>query len=475
MKCKFCSQNAQYHDPLTGDSLCPVHARVQVVGPRLARPAPAYDVRPATPDDVPHILQLARHFWGETEVKAFGHSYELAATPALLAWSLPASASGQAKPIGAVSYALEPDRALLVALYVLPAYQGSGVASQLVRRLCHVARQGGRLQVAVATTNDNLPALALYQRLGFRLTDLRSQALVEHHGGREEAGFHGLPVRDELQMTLDLVSLPAETPRPDPALQPRVGLVLSGGAVRGFAHLGVLEVLDEAGIRPHCVVGVSAGSVAGALYCAGVPPRTALERSRDLAWTHLGKVVRPKLGFFDIERLPQYLDDHYLHGCTFDQLHIPFAALAADLATGEEVVLREGSVAQAVRASCAVPGVFTPAEQGGRLLVDGGVVNNLPVSVARAMGAEYVIAVDLLPAGQRVEPPHNIFEMWAVTFYMMRRAVYAESHQADCLISPDVGQTSLVDFAVREELFARGREAASREVERIRRTLGLAP
>lgn len=254
---------------------------------------------------------------------------------------------------------------------------------------------------------------------------------------------------------------------------PKIGLALSGGAVRGAAHLGVLEVLEREGIRPDLVVGVSAGSVVGALYCAGLPLDTLLQQTRALQWSKVGRITRPRLGFFDISRLESYLDE-LIEGLTFDRLSIPFAAVAVDILSGQMVVLREGSVSRAVRASCALPGAFTPVEDGDRLLVDGGLVNNLPVSVVRDLGADYVIAVDLSGIKGDRHRPRNILEMWGLTFYTLINLTHSEAGLADCLIQPDVARSNFVDFSQTESLIEAGREAAEAAVPQLRRDLGLA-
>ena len=252
----------------------------------------------------------------------------------------------------------------------------------------------------------------------------------------------------------------------------KIGLALSGGAVRGAAHLGVLEVLEREGIRPDFVAGVSAGSVVGALYCAGMPLGEILRLSRELHWSRLGRITRPRLGFFDISRLEGYLDE-LIEGRPFEQLSIPFAAVAVDILRGEVVVLREGSVSRAVRASCSLPGTFTPLEDGDRLLVDGGLINNLPVSVVQDMGADYVIAVDLGGMKERYHRPHNILEMWSLTYYTLISLTHSEAHLADCLIRPDVGRFNLTDFSQTEALIKEGRKAAAAAVSQLRRDLRL--
>ena len=250
----------------------------------------------------------------------------------------------------------------------------------------------------------------------------------------------------------------------------KVGLVLSGGSVRGAAHLGVLEVLEREGIRPDCVVGVSAGSVVGAVYCAGLDLDEMKRLALGLQWKKLGRVTRPRLGFLDGTRLEAYLAEIIGH-LRFEELEIPFAAVAVDIVRGELVVLKEGPVALAVRASCALPGVFTPVERGEQMLVDGGVLNNLPVSVVRDMGADYVIAVDLLPPTIWGSRPQNLFEMFYLSFYTLLRAAHSEAAEADCLIVPAIGEFNWVDFSQAEALIKKGRQAAEAKIEQIKQEL----
>jgi NTE family protein len=252
----------------------------------------------------------------------------------------------------------------------------------------------------------------------------------------------------------------------------KIGLALSGGAARGAAHLGVLEVLAREGFRPDFVVGVSAGSVVGALYCAGLPLDAVQEQARALQWSKVGRITRPRLGFFDVSRLESYMDE-LLEGRTFDQLPIPFATVAVDILSGQIVVQREGSVSRAVRTSCALPGAFTPVEDGDRLLVDGGLVNNLPVSVVRDMGADYVIAVDLTGVKGKRHRPRNMLEMWGLTFYTLISLTHGEAELADCLIQPDVARSSFVDFSQTEALIEEGRKAAEAAIPQLRRDLRL--
>jgi len=250
----------------------------------------------------------------------------------------------------------------------------------------------------------------------------------------------------------------------------KIGLALGGGSVRGAAHLGVLEVLEREGLRPDCVAGVSAGSAVGAVYCAGLDLDEVQRLALGLQWRKLSRVTRPRLGFLDGRRLEEYVEEIIGH-LRFEELEIPFAAVAVDIVCGELVVIKEGPVAPAVRASCAIPGVFTPVERGGQILVDGGVLNNLPVSVVRDMGADYVIAVDLLPPTIWGARPRNLFEMFYVSFYTLLRGAHSEATEADCLVVPAIGQFNWVDFSQTAALIEKGREAAEAKIEQIKKDL----
>ncbi|MBX6392442.1 MAG: patatin-like phospholipase RssA [Burkholderiales bacterium] len=177
--------------------------------------------------------------------------------------------------------------------------------------------------------------------------------------------------------------------------KPRIGLALGGGAARGWSHIGVIQALLEAGVRPDIVCGTSIGALVGAVYAAG-------ELERFEAWVRRLR-FRDVVSFMDLglnggmlkgERLMAYFREHFI-GRWIEELAVPYGAVATALQTGMEVWLRSGSVIEAVRASIALPGLFSPVRHDGLILVDGGLVNPVPVSLARAMGAEIVIAVDL--------------------------------------------------------------------------------
>jgi len=270
------------------------------------------------------------------------------------------------------------------------------------------------------------------------------------------------------------ISLPRWWPKRREPAPPsrRVGLALSGGAARGVAHLGVLEVLLREQIHPDVVTGVSAGSVVGALYCAGVPLSQMVALAQEMQWRKVARPCRPRLSLFDTTRLETYLDE-MLEGKTFRDLAIPFAVLAVDILTSEVVTLNTGSVAHAVRASCAIPGLFSPVEWGEHLLVDGGVLNNVPVNLARQMGADYVIASSLSNQRLRHSRPHNVLEMWMVSLDMLARTAQQEAALADCMIQLQIEEFGLTDFAHAAELQERGRQAAEAQLPKLRADLGI--
>lgn len=248
----------------------------------------------------------------------------------------------------------------------------------------------------------------------------------------------------------------------------KVGLALGGGAARGLAHIGVLEALHEAGVKVACVAGTSAGSIVGALYAGGHKPKALRELALKTRWRDLTEVIIPKDGLLGTERLERLLDE-LLGGRSFAQLDVPFAAVATDLSTGAGVVLDSGCVARAVRASCAVPGIFPPVRHEGLILADGGLRNNVPVAVARELGANYVIAVEL-HSGVPVSQPKNIFEVLIQTVAIIQWAgTEPQVRQADLVIQPDLQDHGLFSLDKPKEVMDIGYRAAMQALTRLPR------
>ena len=178
--------------------------------------------------------------------------------------------------------------------------------------------------------------------------------------------------------------------------KPKIGLALGSGSARGLAHIGVIRALKEAGIHVDCVAGTSIGAAIGAVYASGKLD-SLQETYLAMDWKKIAyffDVVFPKSGIIDGKKVTDFMRE-YVHSECIEELPLPFKAVATELNSGEEVVLETGDVMDAVRASISVPGMFTPVRRNGRVLVDGGLVNPVPVNVARAMGADIVIAVDI--------------------------------------------------------------------------------
>jgi NTE family protein len=269
-----------------------------------------------------------------------------------------------------------------------------------------------------------------------------------------------------------LVSCATTQPVPDAeAPKPKVALVLGGGAARGFAHIGVIRVLEQEKIPIDMIVGTSVGSLIGAIYASHLNSfelewtAFALERDHVFdfgvlnTFTGMGPVkgdkleefVRAKVAVADIEHLK-----------------VPFAAVATDLNRGTRVVLDRGSVARAVRASSAIPGVFTPVQHLGRMLVDGGVVDNIPIAVAREKGADIVIAVDISENVTNYNVTNVVDVVLQSVNIMFKENVDYRKKNADILISPAVGNVAMLDFTEKKRCMQAGIDAARDAVAEIK-------
>ena len=247
---------------------------------------------------------------------------------------------------------------------------------------------------------------------------------------------------------------PPKAPKP-----PRIGLALGGGAARGFAHIGVIQVLEEAGIRPDLVVGTSAGSLVAALYAAG---RSGAELARVALLMDESAITDwsvPGRGMIRGEALARYVREQ-TGGRSIEQLPLPLGIVATDLDSGSALLFQRGDVGMAVRASSAVPAIFQPVRIGNREYVDGGLVAPVPVRFARQMGAELVIAVDISapPDGNATSDPFN---MLLQTFAIMGKSISQfELKDADVVLRPRLLGVSSADFTARKRAIESGREAA---------------
>lgn len=291
-----------------------------------------------------------------------------------------------------------------------------------------------------------------------------------------------------------------------PSGRPSIGLALSGGGARGYAHLGVLKVLEDNRIPIDCIAGTSMGAVVGGLYASGMPAedmqkrlsqidladiafdvteRADLPQSRrederyyinGLTLGFGAKGVKAPAGLVQGNRLQALLADWTAAVPTnqpFDRLPIPYRAVATDLQTGQMVVLDHGSLPLAIRASMAMPGLFAPAEINGRALVDGGLVSNLPVDTARRMGADVVIAVDigspLRPLDALASPADVMQQMVGILIRQNVTSQRKQLHAQDVLLTPDLGTIAFTDFQSANQAIAAGAAAATAALPRLKR------
>ena len=253
--------------------------------------------------------------------------------------------------------------------------------------------------------------------------------------------------------------------------RPLIAFVLGGGGARGFAHAGVLKVLDDAGIRADLVVGTSAGSLVGALYAGGIRNDELLETALAVQREELVDFVFPHRGFIEGNRLQTYIDKA-LKGRLIEQLDIPFVAVATELGTGRLVAFTRGDTGMAVRASCSVPVVFQPTTIRGSEYVDGGLVSPVPVKVARESGADIVIAVDVSRQPAEQKELGTSAAMLSQAFVVMEHALAQEETKlADVVIRPDLAKVRATDLAARSQAIAAGEDAARAALPQIRRLI----
>ncbi len=267
---------------------------------------------------------------------------------------------------------------------------------------------------------------------------------------------------------------PVEIVTPPAPRRVKIGLALGGGAARGFAHIGVIKVLESQGIVPDLVVGTSAGSLVGALYAAGNNGYALQKMAIDMDEAAISDWTLPffsqSTGVLKGEAIQSYVN-RALQGKPIDQLKLPFGAVATDLHTGQPILFRRGNTGAAVRASSAVPGVFHPVRIGNIDYVDGGLVSPVPASFARQMGADFVIAVNI-SAQPDAQPASSTFEVLLQTFAIMGQSLNQyELKQADVVIRPELGTMKGSDFQGRNLAILAGEKAAMAVLPEIRRKL----
>jgi len=261
----------------------------------------------------------------------------------------------------------------------------------------------------------------------------------------------------------------------------KTALVLGSGGARGWAHIGVLQALAELNVTPDIVVGSSIGSIVGAIYATGTVSNAA-ELAPRLSWMQVAKLFFEfgisRSGLIEGKRIMRFLEE-LIHVKQIEHLPLAYAVVATDLHTHQEVVLKSGDILEAIRASIAIPGIFTPVHHEKQWLVDGGLVNPLPVSVARAMGADYVIGVDInLRSGKASEPKGDkspfLPEVITHAFRVAENSITRERllrQPPDVLIQPEVGHIATLDFHCGVDAIRAGYDATMEKKEAIRKIM----
>lgn len=251
-------------------------------------------------------------------------------------------------------------------------------------------------------------------------------------------------------------------------VKPRIALVLGGGGVKGFAHVGVIKVLEAHGIRPDIVVGTSAGSFVGSLYASGMSVFDLQKVALSMQESDIRDLTLSTQGFLIGEKLQKFVNDQ-VKSKPIHQFPIQFVAVATELASGEKVAFNYGNTGQAVRASCSIPNVFLPAEVGGKKYVDGGLVSPVPVKTARDFGADIVIAVDI-----SAKPKKGVANLgfWGLLDQsiniLSQQALRTELAMADVVIQPSVQHADALNLDQRHEFLLEGEQTTQKQIEGIK-------
>jgi NTE family protein len=272
----------------------------------------------------------------------------------------------------------------------------------------------------------------------------------------------------------------------NPKPKKKVGLALSGGAARGFAHIGVLDVLQREGIPIDVIAGTSAGAIIGAVYASCRDSETVKKHALSIDWKKMASLFDLSFrmsGLLKGRKIKKLLSEYIGGDIDFSELKIPFSCVATDIDTGEEIVITTGSVSEALRATISVPGIFSVTKRGDRYLVDGGLTTPVPVDTVRQMGADFIIAVNVNPRvtdrisrstekrmKARKEP--NIFHVMMQSIYITTYTVARNSLvDADIVIEPDLKGIGAGDFQKASESILMGQQAAADAMPEIKRKL----
>ena len=264
----------------------------------------------------------------------------------------------------------------------------------------------------------------------------------------------------------DLVSKKTPTTTPIQAREPVIAIALGGGGAKGFAHIGVLKVLESHGIKPKIVTGTSAGSFVGSIYASGKTPYQLQQIALTLKESDIRDLTLNSQGFVQGQKLQNYVNAHVANK-PIEKFPIRFAAVATRLDNGRKAEFIKGNAGQAVRASCSIPNVFVPALIGGTKYVDGGLVSPIPVQTAKDMGADIVIAVDISarPTGAQ---SMNMWGLLDQTINIMgQQSIHYELSLANIVIQPKVGHLGTLDLKASNQAILEGEKATQAKITAI--------
>lgn len=247
-----------------------------------------------------------------------------------------------------------------------------------------------------------------------------------------------------------------------------IGLALSGGAARGIAHIAVLDILEQEGVPVYAIAGTSAGSIIGALYCAGMPVSEIQRTLMNTKWRDILRFTVPRTGLISSDGIYHFMEK-VLPIKKFSALPLPFAAVATDLRTGEKVSITTGSIAKAVQASCSLPVIFTPTEINKKTLVDGGISSQIPVRTVREeLGIKIVVAVNVNFKALELEQFDNMVKIAThLSALWASRNAREEEKLADVVIQVNARGIPLYDLSKAEELLKRGKKATEDKMPEI--------
>jgi len=252
----------------------------------------------------------------------------------------------------------------------------------------------------------------------------------------------------------------------------KVTLILGGGSARGIAHIGVLKVLERERIPIDCIIGTSMGALVGAAYSVGIPISRLEEKAYNFTLNKLLDPTIPRMGLLAGEKLESVIKE-LLEGRNFGDCQIPLIIVTTDIEKNEEIVYKSGNLVEVIRASCSWPGMFNPVTVDSRLLVDGGIKNSVPVKIAKAHGADYMIAVDVgfCVTKGKIE---NIFQMLLQSFQIMGHELNMyQANEADAVISVDLGDIDQAAFHRAKEAVRKGSLAAEAKIGQIKKALNI--